>query len=70
MLKAQLFSLTAHLRQDGKIELNKEMVRPEELEKEMDAGMPTYEGTHSIASLLRYLNSCADDIIEKSTKYV
>ena len=52
-MKAQLFSLTAHLRQDGNVELNKESVRPEDLEKEMDTGVPDYEGTHSIVSLLR-----------------
>tara|TARA_R100001086_G_scaffold240551_2_gene166754 strand:- start:2869 stop:3078 length:210 start_codon:yes stop_codon:yes gene_type:complete len=69
-MKAQLFSLTAHLRQDGNVELNKESVRPEDLEKEMDTGVPDYEGTHSIVSLLRYLNSSADEIINKSAKYV
>jgi hypothetical protein len=70
MSKAQLFSLTAHLRQDGNVEINKESVRPDDFQKEMDAGVPEYEGTHSIASLLRYLNISADEIIEKSGRYI
>jgi hypothetical protein len=70
MSKAQLFSLTAHLRQDGNVEINKESVRPDDFQKEMDVGIPEYEGTHSITSLLRYLNTCADEIIEKSGKYI
>lgn len=70
MSKAQLFSLTAHLRQDGNVEINKESVRPDDFQKEMDAGVPEYEGTHSIASLLRYLNTSADEIIEKSGRYI
>ena len=70
MAKATLFSFHMYLRQDGNIELNKQSVRPDELQKEMDAGVPDYDGAHSIASLLRYVNSVTDEIIEKSSSYV
>jgi|TARA_R100000388_G_scaffold35664_1_gene27805 hypothetical protein len=69
-MKANLFSFNVYLRQDGNIELNKQSVRPDELQKEMDAGVPNYDGAHSIASLLRYVNSVTDEIIEKSSSYV
>jgi len=36
----------------------------------MDAGLPAYDGAHSIASLLRYVNSVTDEMIEKSSRYV
>ena len=43
-MKANLFSFHVYLRQDGNIELQKESVRPDELQKEMDAGVPDYDG--------------------------
>ena len=69
-MKANLFSFNVYLRQDGNIELQKESVRPDELQKEMDAGVPDYDGAHSIASLLRYVNSVTDEMIDKSRQYV
>ena len=59
-MKANLFSFHVYLRQDGHIEL----------QKEMDAGVPDYDGAHSIASLLRYVNSMTDEMIDKSRQYV
>ena len=54
-MKATLFSFNVYLRQDGKVELAQDMmVKPEEFQKEMDAGVPDYDGSHSIASMLRY----------------
>ena len=70
MAKATLFSFNVYLRQDGNIELDKQSVRPDDLQKEMDAGVPDYDGAHSIAALLRYVNSVTDEIIEKSASYV
>ena len=49
MAKATLFSFNVYLRQDGKVELDKQMVKPEEFQKEMDAGVPEFDGAHSIA---------------------
>jgi hypothetical protein len=69
-MKANLFAFNIYLRQDGKVELEKQSVRPDELQKEMDAGVPDYDGAHSIASLLRYVNSVTDEMIEKSSSYV
>lgn len=70
MAKATLFSFNIYLRQDGNVEMDKQSVRPDEFQKEMDAGVPDYDGAHSIASLLRYVNSVADEMIEKSSSYV
>ena len=69
-MKANLFAFNIYLRQDGKVELEKQSVRPDELQKEMDAGVPDYDGAHSIASLLRYVNSVTDEMIDKSRQYV
>jgi hypothetical protein len=69
-MKANLFAFNIYLRQDGKVELEKQSVRPDELQKEMDAGVPDYDGAHSIASLLRYVNSMTDEMIDKSSSYV
>jgi hypothetical protein len=69
-MKATLFSFNVYLRQDGNVEIDKQSVRPDELQKEMDAGLPAYDGAHSIASLLRYVNSVTDEMIEKSSRYV
>ena len=69
-MKANLFSFHVYLRQDGNIELQKESVRPDELQKEMDAGAPDYDGAHAIASLLRNVNSVTDEMIDMSRQYV
>jgi len=69
-MKATLFSFNAYLRQDGKVELVKDMVRPEEFQKEMDAGVPDYDGSHSIASMLRYFSSVTDEMMDKSGGYI
>ena len=59
--KAQLFKLEANLLTNGNVELLYDSVRPEDFERTMNKGMPEYEGSHSVASLLRYLRTVADD---------
>jgi len=68
--KANLFQFTAYLKQDGNIELNMDGVTPENLESVMNSGMPEYEGAHSIASLLRYLRSMGNEMLDKSRQYI
>jgi hypothetical protein len=68
--KANLFQFTAYLKQDGNIELNMDGVTPEDLESVMNSGMPEYEGAHSIASLLRYLRSMGNEMLDKSRQYI
>jgi len=68
--KANLFSFNAYFNQDGNIELIWDGVKPEEFEAVMNEGMPEYDGSHSIASLLRYLRSMADEMMEKSNRYI
>jgi hypothetical protein len=68
--KANLFQFTAYLKQDGNIELNMDGVTPEDLESVMNSGMPEYEGAHSLASLLRYLRSMGNEMLDKSRQYI
>lgn len=68
--KANLFQFTAYLKQDGNVELGYDGVPPNVFESTMNKGMPEYEGAHSIASLLRYLRSNADEVMEKSRQFI
>ena len=68
--KANLFQFTAYLKQDGNIELNMDGVTPEDLESVMNSGMPEYDGAHSLASLLRYLRSMGNEMLDKSRQYI
>ena len=68
--KANLFQFTVYLNQDGNIEKTWDGVPPEEFESTMNKGMPEYEGSHSVASLLRYLQSMGDEIMDKSSRYI
>lgn len=68
--KAQLFKLEANLLTNGNIELTYDSVRPEDFERTMNEGMPEYEGSHSVASLLRYLRNVAEEAMDKSTSYL
>ena len=67
---ANLFTFQANLKQNGTIELTWEGVKPEEFESTMSSGLPEWVGAHSTASLLRYLRSMGDEIMEKSRNYV
>jgi len=68
--KAKLFSLEANLLNNGNVELVWDGVDPEEFERTMNLGMPAYEGSHSVASLIRYLRTVGDEVMEKSRTYV
>ena len=68
--KAKLFTLEAYLNKDGNVELNYEAVKPEDLERELNTGFPMYDGTSQVASLLRYLRKCGDDIMSGSRNYI
>ena len=69
-VKAKLFSLEAYLNKDGNVEMNYEAVKPEDLEKELNSGLPMYSGTSQVASLLRYLRKCGDDVMSGSRNYI
>tara|TARA_R100001082_G_C4289036_1_gene127348 strand:- start:281 stop:496 length:216 start_codon:yes stop_codon:yes gene_type:complete len=68
--KASLFKFEANLLSTGKVELLCESVKPEEFEETMNKGLPEYDGAHSIASLLRYLSSWANEAMDKSARYI
>ena len=66
---AELFSFKAYLNQDGKVDIRMESVNPEELIRVMEHGLPQYEGTFKLASLVRYLKTAGDEMINRSTIY-
>ena len=68
--KAKLFSLEANLLTSGNVELTWDGVDPDDFEREMNLGMPEYEGSHSVASLIRYLRTVGDEVMEKSRSYI
>lgn len=68
--KAQLFRLEANLLTNGNVEILYDSVRPEDFERTMNQGMPEYEGSHSVASLVRYLRTMADEAMQKSSSYL
>lgn len=68
--KATLFNLEVFLNENGDIELETQSVDPDTFIKTMEAGVPNYEATYKVASLIRYLKSMNDEIYEKSRKYV
>jgi hypothetical protein len=68
--KAQLFKFEVNLLTDGNVEMLFDSVNPEDFERTMNEGMPEYEGSHSVASLLRYLKVMTDEIMQKSSAYL
>jgi hypothetical protein len=68
--KAHLFRLEANLLTNGNVEILYDSVSPEDFERTMNKGMPEYEGSHSVASLIRYLRGVADEAMQKSSSYL
>ena len=68
--RAKLFLLEVYLNKEGNVEMNYEAVKPDDLERELNPGLPMYSGTSQVASLLRYLRKCADDIMNGSRNYI
>jgi len=54
----------------GDVELEVETINPDDYVRVMESGLPEYEGTYKVASLVRYLKSMGDEILEKSGRYV
>ena len=68
--ESNLFTFQANLKQNGTIELTWEGVKPEQFESAMVEGLPQWDGSHATASLLRYLRSMGDEMMEKSRNYI
>jgi len=68
--KAELFKLTAHMTDRGNIELDMDCVNPDQFISLMEKDLPEYEGTFKVASLLRFLKSMGDEMIDKSSRYI
>ena len=69
-VKAKLYSLEAYLNKDGNVELNYEAVKPEDLERELNTGLPMYDGTSQVTALLRFMRKMGDEIMDGSRNYV
>jgi len=69
-VSANLFRFEANLLQNGNIELLVSSPDDKEVEKLLAEGMPEYSGSHAVASVMRYLRSMGDEMLEKSGKYV
>tara|TARA_X000001388_G_C2162539_1_gene96703 strand:+ start:92 stop:316 length:225 start_codon:yes stop_codon:yes gene_type:complete len=67
---AELFSFKAYLAQNGKVDIRMESVNSEEFIRIMEHGMPEYEGTFKVASLLKYLNKAGGEMMNKSNDFV
>ena len=68
--KADLFTLTAKLNDRGSVELDMDCVNADQFVRLMEKDLPSYEGTFKIASLLRYLRSMGDEVLNKSGRYI
>ena len=45
-------------------------VEPDQFVRVMEKDLPSYEGTFKVASLLRYLKSVGNEMLEKSSRYI
>ena len=68
--RAELFKFTANMNDRGNIELDMDVVNPDEFTKIMEAGMPSFENTLEVASLIRYLQSMGNEMMDKSRRYL
>jgi hypothetical protein len=68
--RAELFKFTANMNDRGNIELDMDVVNPDEFTKIMEAGMPSFENTFEVASLIRYLQSMGNEMMDKSRRYL
>jgi len=69
-LKMDLFKITAKLNDKGSVELDMDYVEPDQFVRAMEKDLPSYEGTFKVASLLRYLKSVGNEMMEKSSRYI
>ena len=67
---AELFSFTAYLDQNGKIDMRMESVNSEEFIRAMERSIPDYEGTFKVAAHLDYLRKTGNEMINKSNDFV
>ena len=68
--KATLFDLHVFMNDRGDIEIETSRVDPDEFAAVVNRDMPYYEATHSVASLIRFLNEMGDEIRERARRYV
>tara|TARA_Y100000992_G_C20886814_1_gene314411 strand:+ start:138 stop:359 length:222 start_codon:yes stop_codon:yes gene_type:complete len=69
-VKAKLFSLEAFLNKDGNVEILYDAVEPDDFERTMNTGLPMYEGTNKVGDFIRYLRSIAQEVMDKSGRFL
>ena len=69
-VKAKLFSIEAFLTRDGNVEVLYDSVDPDEFERTMNMGLPMYEGTTKVTQFIKFLESKAKEIMDKSGGYL
>ena len=69
-LKATLFDLHVFMNEKGDIEMEIQSVSPEDFSEAMDSGVPYYEGTYKVASLIRFLRSIGEEVQQKAGRYI
>jgi|TARA_R100001463_G_scaffold69408_1_gene122884 hypothetical protein len=52
------------------VEILYDAVEPEEFEKTMNMGLPMYEGTNKVGDFIRYLRSIAQEVMDKSGRFL
>ena len=69
-VKAKLFSLEAFLNKEVNVEILYDAVEPEEFEKTMNVGLPMYEGTNKVGDFIMDLKSVAQEVMDKSGRFL
>jgi len=67
---ANLFKFEANLLQDGNLELLMNSPDEREVENLLASGVPEYDGAHAVASVVRYLKTMGDEMMEKSRNFI
>jgi len=69
-VKAKLFSMEVFLNRDGNVEILYDSVEPNDFEKLMNMGLPMYAGTSKVTQFIKFLRSTAEDIMNKSSRFL
>lgn len=65
-----LFTLQCGLTRNGDVKLEMDYVDPDVFTDTMKQEAPDFDGTFQIASLLRYLKTAGNEVMEKAYGYV
>jgi acylphosphatase len=69
-ITANLFRFEANLLRDGNIELIMNSPDEREVENLLASGVPEYDGAHAVASVMRYLKTMGNEMMDKSRNFI